>query len=164
MIARLPGGRGFVRRRILKGIEENAGRDAWLDETTRPKYTDRLLDQLSAVVAMARRLADAHEPETVAAVVSRIHVPVTSLLGDVPHPSAPDAEELRALASLGPLLRVEHLSSVGHFPHEEVPDAVVSRLLAGATADQRRAAVRVIDERGRSVSPTRTALQYVAQR
>ena len=164
MIARLPFGRGFVRRRILKGIEENAGRDAWLDETTRPKYTDRLLDHLSAVVAMARRLAEAHEPESVAAVVSRIHVPVTSLLGDAPHPSAPDAAEIQALAPLGPLLRVEHLSSVGHFPHEEVPDAVVSRLLAGASTDQRRAAVRVIDERGRGVSPSRTAPQHVARR
>ena len=86
MIAQLPGGRGFVRRRILKRIEENAGRDAWLDKTTRLKYTDRLLDHLSAVVAMQRRLADAHEPETVAAVVSRIHIPVTSRLGDVLHP------------------------------------------------------------------------------
>ena len=159
LIARIPGGRGLVRRRILKGIEENSDRDAWFDDATRPKYTERLLDHLSAVVAMASRLADAHEPETVAAVVSHIHVPVTSLLGDVAHPSAPDAEELRALAPLGPLLRVEHLSGVGHFPHEEVPDAVVSHLLAGATADQRRAAVRVTDERGRIVSPTATALQ-----
>lgn len=151
LIARLPGGRAFVRSRIVKGLAENAGRDAWLDATTRPKYTDRLLDRLPAVVAMARRLAEAREPESVATVVSRIHVPVTSLLGDAPHPSAPDAGEVQALAPLGLLLRVERLPTVGHFPHEEVPDVVVSRLLAGPSADQRREAMRVGDERRRGL-------------
>lgn len=157
MIARLPGGRGFVRRRILRGIEENAGPDTWLDATTRPKYTDRLLDHLSAVVTMARRLAEAREPEHIASVVARIHVPVTSLLGDVPHPSAPDAAELRALAPLGPLFRTDHLQGVGHFPHEEAPDAVVSRLLEGASAEQRREAVRVIEQQRRGSAPGRPA-------
>ncbi len=157
MIARLPGGRGFVRRRILKGIEQNTGSATWLDAATRPKYTDRLLERLPAVVAMARRLADAREPESVAAVVSRIHVPVTSLLGDAPHPSAPDVAEIQALAPLGPLLRVDHFSGVGHFPHEETPDAVVSRLLDGPSSVQSREAVRRSDQRWRGSSSGRSA-------
>ncbi|HEU4630252.1 MAG TPA: alpha/beta hydrolase [Gemmatimonadaceae bacterium] len=129
-ITRLPGGRGFVRGRFVKGLRQNAGRDGWLDEPTQRAYTEPLLDHISAVMAMAGRLAEAAEPEAVSAVVARVRVPVTVILGTAPHPSAPDSAQIAALAPLGALLRVERLPGVGHFPHEEAPADVARRLLA----------------------------------
>ena len=129
LIASLPGGRGFVRRRFVAGLRENAGREEWLDAATQRAYTEPFLDQLRRVVSMAGRLARAREPEPVSAVVARIRVSVLVILGTAPHPSAPDAEEIDALAPLGPLLRVERLPGIGHFPHEEAPAEVATRLL-----------------------------------
>lgn len=128
-ITRLPGGRGFVRRRFVSGLRENAGRDEWLDEPTQRAYTEPLLDHISAVVDMAGRLAEAREPEPVSAVVARVRVPVLVLLGAAPHPAAPDSTELATLAPLGSRLTVERLPGVGHFPHEEAPAEVARRLL-----------------------------------
>ena len=69
------------------------------------------------------------------AIVQRVKVPVTVLLGDVPHPAEPDSSEITALASLGDLVRVERLPGVGHFPHEEVPGDVAAYLKAGTVAE-----------------------------
>lgn len=140
LIARLPGGRGFVRDRFLRGLRENAGRREWLDPATERAYAEPLLSGLSRIVPMAMRLARTREPEPLAAVVARVRVPVTALLGDAPHPAGPEPGELVALEPLGELLRVERLPGVGHFPHEESP-ADVARLITTA-AEPRYAARR----------------------
>lgn len=129
LIARLPGGRGFVRGRFVQGLRQNAGREEWLDAATQRAYTEPVLDHLRQVVSMAGRLARAREPEPLPAVVARIRVPVLVILGTAPHPSAPNAGEIEALAPLGPLLRVERLPGVGHFPHEEATADVATLLL-----------------------------------
>ena len=134
IIARLPGGRGYVRRRFLDGLRENSADHAWLDEATQRAYTEPFLDRIGDVVDMARRLARAHEPEPLADVVARVRAPVAVLLGAEPHPASPDSAELTALAPLGERLRVERLPGVGHFPHEEAPDRVAARLLELAPA------------------------------
>lgn len=136
MIARLPGGRAFVRRHYIRGIRQNAGRHEWLDAATERAYTEPFLDHLPKAVAMAGRLARAREPEPVPALVARLRVPVTVLLGAIPHPAAPDSAELLALAPLGRRLRIEWLPGVGHFPHEEAPAAVADRLLAPGSGGQ----------------------------
>jgi pimeloyl-ACP methyl ester carboxylesterase len=88
------------------------------------------LDHLSKVIAMAKRLSRAREPESRLTLVSRVHVPTTVILGMVPHPAEPDSAELQVLESLGNLLRTEHLEGVGHFPHEEATATVAEYLLA----------------------------------
>lgn len=128
LIARMPGGRGFVRGRFVRGLRQNAGRGEWLDAATQRAYTEPVLDHLPAVVAMAGRLAQAREPEPVTSVIARVRVPVTVILGDAPHPAAPDPDEVARLAPLGTRVHVERLPGVGHFPHEEAP-AVVGQLL-----------------------------------
>ena len=140
LIARLPGGRRFVRDRFLRGLRQNAGRREWLDPATERAYAEPVLSGLSRIVPMAMRLARAREPEPLAAVVSRVRVPVTALLGGAPHPAGPAPGEFVALEPLGALLRVEHLPGVGHFPHEESP-ADVARLITTA-AEPRHAAHR----------------------
>lgn len=70
----------------------------------------------------------AEEPESLSAVLSRVHPPITVLIGDAPHETSAGPEELAALEPLGALVHVEHLAGVGHFPHEEVPNDV-ARLL-----------------------------------
>jgi pimeloyl-ACP methyl ester carboxylesterase len=130
LIARLPGGRGFVRRRYVRGLRQNAAREEWLDAATERAYTEPFLDNLSRVVAMAGRLANAREPESRLTTVSRVRVPVTVRLGAVPHPAGPDSAELDVLAPLGGLLRIERLAGVSHFPHEEATADVATRLLA----------------------------------
>jgi pimeloyl-ACP methyl ester carboxylesterase len=128
LVARIPGGHSFLRSRLVRGLRENAGRHEWLDARTQDSYVRPVLDHVDRVAAMGIRLSRAVEPDSLPAVVSRIRVPVTLLLGDVPHPSGPDAAELAALTPLGPALRVERLPGVGHFPHEEAPDAVACHL------------------------------------
>ena len=130
LVSRLPGGRGAVRGRIVRGLEQNAGRHEWLDERTRQRYTEPLLDHIDAVVRMAGRLAESPEPEPVSAVVARLQVPVTALLGAAPHPASPDSTELAAFDALGPRFRIVRLAGVGHFPHEEAPAEVAAHLLA----------------------------------
>ena len=130
LIARMPGGRRFVRAQILRGVRQNAARDGWLDTATQRAYTEPVLHRIGRVVAMAGRLAETREPETLAQVVARVRAPVTIVLGEVPHPSGPDSAEFAALAPLGPRLRIVRLAGVGHFPHEEAP-ADVARYLAG---------------------------------
>jgi pimeloyl-ACP methyl ester carboxylesterase len=134
LITRLPGGRRFVRSRFVRGLRNNSGRDDWLDQTTQRIYTEPMLSAIDRVVAMALRLGRAEEPEPLDAVISRVRVPVTLLLGEIQSPAGPSAEELSALAPLGPLLRVERLPGVAHFPHEEAPDEVVRHLLAAVAA------------------------------
>jgi pimeloyl-ACP methyl ester carboxylesterase len=140
LLTRLPGGRGFVRSRLMRGIRRNAGRQEWLDTVTQRTYTEPVLDRIGEVVAMARRLATAREPEPLDRVVARVRAPVTLILGEVPHPSGPDSAELTALESLGERVRIERLAGVGHFPHEEAP-AEVARILLdrdGATRPRSR--------------------------
>ncbi len=130
IITRLPGGRRFVRGRFLSELHRSAGRQEWLDADAERRYTEPVLQCIDRVVAMAGRLASAQEPESLAAVVARVHVPVTVLLGDAPHTAGAGTDEIEALAPLGAMLRIEHLAGVGHFPHEEAPNEIVRYLLS----------------------------------
>lgn len=121
VIARIPGGSGFIRRRMIRGLKESAGRREWLDDDTERAYTQPMLDGVDRAIALALRLGRAEEPDSLATVISRLTVPVTVLLGDAPHTAGPEQPELIALDPLGSLLCVEHMAGVGHFPHEEAP-------------------------------------------
>ena len=129
-IARIPGGRAFIRNRMMRGLRESSGRDDWIDATTERAYTEPMLDDIGRVIGMALRLARAEEPDSLAALIDRLQIPVTVLLGGAPHTAAPTADEIAALQPLGTLLRIERLPGAGHFPHEEVPDDV-ARYLVG---------------------------------
>ena len=129
VINRIPGGHGFLRRRFIRGLERNSARHEWLDSATRHDYTEPMLDDIGRVVALARRLAVAREPDSLATLIARLRVPVTVIIGDVPHDSGLNPGELEALLPLGDLLRVEYVRGVGHFPHEEAPAEVARYLL-----------------------------------
>ena len=129
LITHLPGGRSFVRDRFLAELHRNAGHKEWLDADTERRYTEPVLDRIGRVVALASRLANAQEPESLATVISRIHVPITVLLGDAPLTAGAGTEEIDALAPLGSLVRIEHLAGIGHFPHEEAPNDLLRYLL-----------------------------------
>ena len=128
-ITRLPGGQGFVRRRFVRALHENSGPNPWLDAATERAYTEPLFDEIDRAIALAIRLRRSNEPEPLAAVIARVRVPVTVLLGGVPHTAGPVDGELSALETLG-ALRVETMAGVGHYPHEEAPDEVARYLLA----------------------------------
>lgn len=128
VLTRMPGGRRLVRGRFVSALRASSGHQEWLDSATVTAYADPMLDGIDRVVAMACRLARAEEAEPLAAVMSRIHVPVTVLIGDAPHETGAGREEIAALETLGPLLRTEHLRGVGHFIHEEAPNDVIQLL------------------------------------
>lgn len=128
MLSRMPGGQAFIRTRLVNGIRENSGETEWFDIETERAYTQPVLDNVSRAVAMAERLARATEPDSIAWLVTRLHVPVTVILGQSPHATSPSAQHMAALAPLGSRLRVVRLRGVGHFPHEEAPDQVVRAL------------------------------------
>ena len=138
LIARIPGGRGFIRRRFVRGLRESAGRQEWLDAATQRAYAEPVLDNIGRVVAMATRLSRAREPDSLPSLVARLRVPVVVILGEAPHPSGPDSAELAALAPLGSLLRIVRMPGVGHFPHEEAPDDVARMLVASRGASLAR--------------------------
>jgi len=125
LITRLPGGRALVRRRFIGGLRDNSGTTAWLDDSTQRAYADPMFQEIGRVVAMALRVGNMDEPEPLDAVLSRVHVPVTVLLGQLPHASGPDVAEMRALEQLGALVHVQSIAGVAHFPHEEAPDEFV---------------------------------------
>ena len=129
IIARIPGGRAFIRSRMIRGLRESSGRDDWIDAATEHAYTAPMLDDVSRVIRMALRLASAEEPDSLATLIDLLRIPVTMLLGAAAHTAGPTSGEIAALEPLGALLRVERLSGVGHFPHEEAPDEVARRLL-----------------------------------
>lgn len=129
VIAHLPGGSDLIRHEFVRGVLENTGRREWFDAAQQRVYTQPILSCIGCVVAMAQRLSRSREPEPLSAVVSRVHVRVLVLLGDVPHPAGAGPEELSALEPLGLLVRVEHLTTVGHFPHEEAPNEVLRYLM-----------------------------------
>ena len=133
LIKRIPGGRGFVRDKIIAGLRENSGRAEWLDAATQRGYTEPLLDEIGKVIALAGRLAAAQEPEPLDSVLARIRVPATVLIGDAPRSLKPKEEELAAMERLGARLTIEHMADVGHFPHEESPTAVARVLTAPVT-------------------------------
>jgi pimeloyl-ACP methyl ester carboxylesterase len=126
IIVKLPGGRGFVRGRFIRGLRQNSGHKEWLDSTTARAYTEIVLGQLPKAAAMAKRLARAREPEPALTMVGRLRTPVAVLLGDIPHPSQVDSSEVAVLEPLGDRLRVERLPGVGHFLHEEMPAEVAA--------------------------------------
>ena len=138
LVARIPGGRPFIRQRMIRGLRESSGRDDWIDAATERAYTEPMLGDVDRVIAMALRLAGAEEPDSLSTLIGRLRIPVTVLLGGAPHTAAPTPEELEALEPLGALLRIERLSDVGHFPHEEAPDAVVRHLLPHSTIVRHR--------------------------
>lgn len=133
ILARLPGGKSFIRGRILRGLRENSGRTHWLDAETRHAYTEPFLKDIDRVVRLALRLARTGEATSVATVVSRVKAPTTVLLGDAPRAAGPTSAEFDALQPLGELLRIERIRGAGHFLHEEAP-AVVASLIRPSTA------------------------------
>ena len=125
----MPAGRAFIRHRFVADLRENSARAGWLDDSTRRAYAEPLIDNIDRVVAMAIRLSRADEPEEVNAVIARLRVPVTILVGELRTKAGPALEEFAALERLGPLLRFERIAGSGHFPHEESPDEVVRQLI-----------------------------------
>jgi pimeloyl-ACP methyl ester carboxylesterase len=129
LFVRMPLGSQFLRGRFVRGMRQNAGWDGWIDSVTQRVYTQPFLEHPRQVVALARRMNEAREPEPVEDVVLRIRVPVTLLLGTVPHPSAPDRVELERLGPIASLVCAYRLRGVGHFPHEEVPANVADLIV-----------------------------------
>ena len=130
-IVRMPGGRSFLRGRLVKGLRDNSGRDAWIDSAAQRAYTEPMLRNVDRAAALAFRIARSQEPEPVATVIPRVKVPVTLVLGTAPRNAKPAPGEVEALAPLGDRLRIERLAGVGHFIHEEAPDELLAILYAG---------------------------------
>lgn len=127
-LTRLPYGRTFVRNRFIAGLRENSGTSTWLDARAEADYADAVLDDIDRVIKLANRLAVASEPEALSAVVARVTVPVTVILGAVKRPASPGAEEIAALDSIRDHVRTQIIAGVSHFPHEEAPSQVFSYL------------------------------------
>lgn len=126
---RIPGGKSFIRDRLVSGIRANSGDSRWLSDSVADVYVTPMLRDIEAVSRMAARLGDAREPEPVTSMLARVHAEVLVLLGASPHPSSATAAELALLERI-PGTRIRELRGVGHFVHEEAPDAVVHEVLA----------------------------------
>ena len=128
IVARIPGGRSYIRGKVLDGIRENSANTSWLDANSERSYSDPLVQNVDRSIAILQRLSQSNEPDSVVALVRRVRAPVTVVLGAKPHPSAPPEAQVTALSALQNCLRIVRLDNVGHFPHEEAPDRLVSVL------------------------------------
>lgn len=131
-IAHFPGGRRFVESKLADGIRENSAHTEWFDQRTQQKYTRPLMDDLGRVAAMTNRFASQREPESLPAVLKRIHVPIFLILAGVITSGGAGAEELNAIRPIEDLIQVEVIAGVGHFMHEEAPGQVAALLLQPA--------------------------------
>ena len=129
IIARIPTGKAFIRHRLMSGMRENSANQEWLDDATRHAYCEPLIRNVDRVVAMALRLADADEPESVQAVADRVVAPVTVLVGSFRTKAGPTDAEFRVLQLKRQHFAMDTITGAGHFPHEEQPDRVAARLL-----------------------------------
>lgn len=146
VVARIPGGRAFLRERYVRGIRQSSARLEWLDAATQRDYTEPVLNDIGRVIALAFRISRSREPEALPTLVARLRVPVVVLLGAVPHPSGPEPEELTALEPLGGQVRIHWLAGVGHFPHEEAPADVARHLLVPRARTAARSPVLPMQE------------------
>jgi pimeloyl-ACP methyl ester carboxylesterase len=128
IVTHLPGGKRFVRGRIVAGIRENTVNSDWLDDAAAHAYTDVPLANIAGVLQMVTRLGDSQEPDSISVVVARIRIPVTLLLGAETCPASPGPAELEALQPLGTLVRTVRIKGTCHFPHEEAPEVVMAYL------------------------------------
>ena len=128
VIARLPGGRAFIRTRVVRGLRESSGRTDWLDSKTRDAYSEPFIAGIDRVVRLALRLARTKETTPLAAIVSSLRAPTTVILGAAPHIGGPVPGEFDALEPLGDRFRVERIRGAGHFVHEEVPELIATLL------------------------------------
>jgi pimeloyl-ACP methyl ester carboxylesterase len=131
LIARIPGGKAFIRGRVVSGLRESSGRTDWLDSATQRSYSEPFTGHIRSVVRMALRLSRTRETASVPEIVARVNAPTTVLLGEAAHSSGPEPGELIALEPLRGL-RIERIAGAGHFVHEEVPE-LVAALLAPRT-------------------------------
>ncbi len=129
VIARFPGGKAFIRGRVVSGLRESSGRTDWLDAKTRDAYSEPFIAGIDRVVRLAMRLARTKETTPLAAIVSNLRAPTTILLGGAPHIGGPVPGEFDALEPLGDRLRFERIPGAGHFVHEEAP-ALVATLIS----------------------------------
>lgn len=129
VIARLPGGKAFIKGRVVRGLRQSSGRTDWLDAKTTDAYSEPFLAGIDRVIRLALRLARSQEPASLAAVVSKVRAPTTILLGGAPHIGGPAPGEFDVLQPLGEGVRIERIPGAGHFLHEEVPALVATLIL-----------------------------------
>jgi pimeloyl-ACP methyl ester carboxylesterase len=128
IIANVPGGRSLIRAKVLDGIRENSGNAEWLNVTSERNYVDPILKDVGRSTAMMQRLSRAQEPEPVATVIARLHMPVTVVLGAAPHATAPTEAHLQSLKAVRGCLRILRVKGAGHFVQEEAPDQLANLL------------------------------------
>lgn len=128
-MARIPFVRGIVRRKLVEGMRENLGVQAWFDKRAQQRYVDPMLQEIRRVVAMAIRMGHSKERDALHETLARVHVPVTVILGDAPHATAAAPVDIEALTLLSVCVDVIRLPGVGHFPHEEATAVVAHHLL-----------------------------------
>jgi pimeloyl-ACP methyl ester carboxylesterase len=121
MIARVPGGKTLMRRRLTDGLRQNSGTDEWLDAETVRRYIEPLVDSVGRATSIGRRMLSSTEPEPIDSIVARVRMPVRILVGELPHPAGPSPSEVAMLAQA----RVIRLPGIGFFAHEEAPHTVV---------------------------------------
>ena len=128
MIAKFSLGRWYIRRQLVGGMRENLGVSAWFDDSAQKRYVEPMLQEVKRVIAMAIRMGESRERDSLHVILARVQVPVTVILGDAPHPTASAPVEIDALKLLSARVEVIRLPGVGHFPHEEATAVVAHHL------------------------------------
>lgn len=129
LFARVPVVRGRIRAKLVDGIRENMAQSQWFDIPAQARYVDPMMQDFKRAIALAIRLNESTERDSLPVVVARVRAPVTVILGDAPHATSSTPEQIDMLTPLGARLLVVRLPAVGHFPHEEATARVTELLM-----------------------------------
>lgn len=136
------GGSELLRSFMIREMKAASADTSWIDEVVIRGYTAEATAAVGATLGAYQAMSRSEEPEPLADHLVEVRVPVSLLLGEAPHGSAPAAAELAKLRDSLPALSVEQVPGAGHFIHEERPDAVLAAIARFRPLAQAAAATR----------------------
>jgi pimeloyl-ACP methyl ester carboxylesterase len=125
-LAKLAMNESKLRHDVRKEIVKNSGDTSWVTSRVIQAYTAGQTGDLDGSIDAFHQMSKSKEPESLAAQLHRVKVPVLLLVGTVPHPSAVSREERQLLHRKLRNFRAESVRGAGQYIHEEQPHAVVA--------------------------------------
>jgi len=134
---KLFGGIRLIRRKIRGMLIDSSGDPSWVTDSTVLGYTAAAGRDLGATLKAYLAMANAREPESLAAHLSQIRCPVRLMVGGAHHDGDVGVAEVQLLTRTLPVFVIDSVPAAGHFIQEEEPGAVlasVARLKTSVTA------------------------------
>lgn len=127
--------KGMLHGKVKGDMIANSGDTTWVTDHVVDMYTAGQALDIDGSIDGLRRMSKSKEPESLAARLHEIVVPVVLMVGTAPHQSAVKEDELALMTSQLRDFRIEFVAGSGQYIHEEQAAVVLAAftLLDGAT-------------------------------